>query len=173
METNISKKIELVANAAIIVVACLLGVTLIKNWLPKRTESTVQPPADNRPIRNTTPTVSSLDVDWKKSKLTLVLALSTQCHFCTESAPFYKGLKKRDGVHLVAVLPQDLSESKKYLAQLAIGVDEVRQVSLPSIGVEATPTLLLVDQQGVIKNTWRGKLSRLQESVVLDHLVAQ
>jgi hypothetical protein len=169
--TNISKKIELVANAAIIVVACLLGVTLIKNLLPKRTERTLQEQADNRSIGN--PAVSSLDIDWKKSKLTLVLALSTECHFCTESAPFYREVTKRDGVRTVAVLPQDLTESKKYLAQLAIGVDEVRQVSLPSIGVEATPTLLLVDQEGAIKNTWRGKLSRLQESLVLDRLVAQ
>jgi hypothetical protein len=170
--TNISKKIELVANVAIIVVACLLGVTLVKNYLlPKKPERTVQAPPENRSVGN--PTVSSLDIDWKKSKVTLLLVLSTQCHFCTESAPFYRELKKRDGVHIVAVLPQDLPESKKYLTQLGIGVDEVRQVSLPSIGVEGTPTLLLVDQEGAIKNTWRGKLSRLQESSVLDRLVAQ
>jgi hypothetical protein len=80
MLINVSKKIELVANVAIIVVACLLGVALVKNYLsPKTAETTVQ-----QQVANTTPgklTVSSLDVDWKQNKLTIVLALSTECHF--------------------------------------------------------------------------------------------
>ncbi len=170
---NISKKIELAANLAIVVVACLLGVALVKNYLLSKTpEPSVPQEAANTTVSE--PTVSSLDVDWKQSKLTLVLALSTVCHFCTESAPFYRRLiKERVGVRTVAVLPQEITESKKYLEHLGIKVNEVRHVPLPSIGVEGTPTLVLVDKAGAIKNTWRGKLSRNQESIVLDHLVSQ
>jgi len=173
MLMNLQKKIEMIANVAIIVVACALAMTLVKNYLlAKPTEQVIKRQPENRPAVE--PTVSSLDIDWKQSKLTLVLALSTECHFCTESAPFYRQLiKERDGVRTVAVLPQEISESKKYLEHLGIKVNEVRQVSLSSIGIEGTPTLLLVDKGAAIKNTWRGKLSRLQESLVLDRLVAQ
>ena len=170
MFMKIAKKIEVAANIALIVVCLLLGVILLKNHLLPKTTETVQ--AGVGPSR--TPNVSSLNVDWKQSELTLVLALSTECHFCTESSPFYRQLtKERNSVRIVAVLPQEISESKKYLDDLGIKVDEVRQTSLPAIGVEGTPTLILVDMGGVVKNTWHGKLSRTQESLVLSRLAAQ
>ena len=89
MLTNISKKIELTANLAIIVVACSLMTVLVKNYLVTKHAEQAST-SESQPANS--PTVSALDIDWRQSKQTLLLAVSSGCHFCTESAPFYKQL---------------------------------------------------------------------------------
>jgi thiol-disulfide isomerase/thioredoxin len=100
-------------------------------------------------------------IDWSKTDHTLLLALSTTCHFCTESAPFYQKLQREKGDHvrLVALLPQPLQESRNYLDKLGITVDDVAQSPLNSVGVSGTPTLLFIDNQGAVIDSWVGKLS--------------
>ena len=108
-------------------------------------------------------------VDWAKNRRTLVLALSTQCHFCTESAPFFQRIQKeraRD-LKLLAVLPQSITEGHRYLEGEGVKVDDVRQAELSSIGVNGTPTLLLVDSKGAVSQVWQGKLQPEQEGGVL------
>ena len=175
MLTSLSKKIELIANVAIIVVACLLATVLVKNYFftksSERTNTSESQSVQSQSQPVNSPTVSSLDVDWKQNKQTLILAISSSCHFCTESAPFYKKLAQNKGdTRLVALLPQSVEEGKKYLERLGVSVDEVRQSSLDQIGVHGTPSLLLVDSSGVVKNFWVGKLPADKEVTVLDAL---
>jgi len=168
--TNIGRRIELIANVAIIIVSCLLGIVLVRNHLVNRQ---TQPPnerqSDTQPMNGAK--VTSLDVDWEKNGRTLILAISSSCHFCTESAPFYKKLieNKRDA-RLVAVFPQSVDEGLQYLAKLGVSVDEVKQASLSAINVRGTPTLILVNSDGVIVNEWFGKLAPQEESLVLTAL---
>jgi peroxiredoxin len=116
-----------------------------------------------------------LNVDWEHNGQTLILALSNDCHYCTESAAFYqKIVKQRQGKNLkvIAVFPQDIESGQDYLNRLGVAVDEVRQVSLSSIQVNGTPTLLLVDNQGVVKEVWVGKLPSDKESEALNKITA-
>ena len=170
MLMNVSKKIELIANVAIIVVACLLAVVLVKNYLlPKSPQQVGERQSESSLVNQ--PTVSSLDIDWKQNRQTLILAISNSCHFCTESAPFYKKLsQERHDTRLVAVLPQPVADGRKYLEKLGVSVDEIRQLSLDRIGVNGTPSLLLVDASGAVKNFWAGKLPPAQEATVFDAL---
>lgn len=177
MLINVSKKIELIANLAIIVVACLLGTVLVKNYLvTKRTEQAnksesqpVQSQSQSQPVNS--PTVSSLDIDWKQNRQTLILAISSSCHFCTESAPFYRKLaQSKSDTRLVALLPQPVEDGRKYLEKLGVSIDEVRQSGLDKIGVHGTPTLMLIDNAGVVKGFWLGKLSSEEEAKVLSSL---
>ncbi len=127
--------------------------------------------ATNRSLVGTT--LASLSVKWQDNQQTLVLALSNSCHFCTESAPFYKRLAQNKGqTRIVAVLPQSLEDGRAYLERLRVSVDEIRQLPLNKIGVNGTPTLLLVDSSGVVKNSWIGKLASDQEGSVFDALHA-
>jgi hypothetical protein len=118
--------------------------------------------------------ISLPDTDWKRGDQTLVLVLSTGCHFCTESASFYKELvqkrAKQGNTRLVAVLPQPVDASRKYLSDLGIAVDDVRQLPPNSLGVRGTPTLLLVNKDGVVTDSWRGKLSPDKELEVMTRL---
>jgi hypothetical protein len=177
MMTNLSRKIELIANVAIITVACLLGIVLIKNHLftragvsePNNSGQRDSKTARSQPGKGTQ--LSLLDVDWKQSKQTLVLAISSTCHFCTDSAPFYQALiKNKKDARVVAVLPQPVEEGRAYLEKLGVSVDEVRQLGLDSIGVSGTPTLLLVDSSGTLREFWIGKLPPKKETDVLNRL---
>jgi hypothetical protein len=99
--------------------------------------------------------------------------VSTVCHLCTESGPFYQRLAKARGrTQLLAVLPQPIDEGKRYLEKLGVSVDKIRQVSLSSIDVRGTPTLMLVNSDGVVVNTWIGTLQVDREAEVLSKMQA-
>jgi hypothetical protein len=173
MSDGIFKKTEFLANVAIIVVALLLGGVLIKRYLWPGQDAAR--PADQRIPAGTKATLP--DVDWAQNGQTLLLVLSRDCHFCTDSAPFYQRLTRetagRPDVRLIALLPQEVAEGRKYLAGLGVSVNEVRQAAISSVGARATPTLILVDQNGVVQNSWVGKLAAPEEAEVLSRLAAR
>lgn len=103
----------------------------------------------------------------------MVLAISTTCHFCNESAPFYDELVsqcKQQHVRTIAVLPQPTVEAESYLKDKGIAVDEVRQAILSGLRINGTPTLLLVDGGGIVRSVWIGKLESSGEKEVLAKL---
>lgn len=164
------KKIELLANVAIIVVAALLGVVLVRNYLWPATNGKATPPD----MVTVGKKLNVPGVDWAANKRTLLLTLQTGCHFCTDSAPFYKELAKRQAerpdLKLVAILPSPVADSKAYLDSLGVSVQEVRQARLEAVGVGGTPTLLLVDSAGVVTGVWRGQLDSAREAELLAQL---
>jgi thioredoxin-related protein len=174
MASRFTRNIELATNIAIIVVAVLLSIVLIKNYLLSGAA-----PNANAPDAPSNGTRMSLqDVNWAAKKRTLVMVLSDSCRYCTESADFYKKLAqeraKDDHTRLIAVLPQDVAAGQAYLNNLGVPVDEVRQSPLDAIGVRATPTLILVDENGVVTASWVGKLPADREVEVLNRFrVAQ
>jgi hypothetical protein len=163
---NTARKLEIAANIAIIVVALGLVVVLVRNYRADRNQAQHQ--------KVTVGTKFALkNANWQSGGKNLVLALSTTCHFCTESAGFYQELLKHcqaGRVHTIALLPQPSAEADAYLSRLGIKVDEVRQVALPDISVTGTPTLVLIDQQGAVKAVWYGKLTPSKEQEVLSSL---
>ncbi|HEX6717149.1 MAG TPA: hypothetical protein VF088_08550 [Pyrinomonadaceae bacterium] len=172
---NLSQLIQNVANISIIIVAALIAIVLIRNYLLPTPQKQVT--TDNASKQLTANSTRSLlpgtklslpDVEWPHTDHTVVLALSTTCHFCTESAAFYQQLlKKRGNVPIIAVLPQAISESKKYLDQLNLHFDDTKQINLESIGIEGTPTLIVLDGNGAVIESWVGKLSDTEQSNVL------
>lgn len=105
------------------------------------------------------------------------MVLSTNCHFCTESAPFYQRLAQqkagRGDVRLMAVLPQSVGEAQKYLDDHGISVDEVRQAVPGAAYARGTPTLILVDRTGSVIESWVGKLPPEKEAEVLSHFLGE
>src|SRR5690242_8880029 len=164
---RVYKKIELVANIAIILVAIVLVVVLVKHFVfPARTENTVQ--------SNVGAKLSQPDIDWSKSNKNVVLMLSNTCHFCTESAPFYKRLvqeqTQRGTFRLTAVLPQPVSDGQKYLNGLGVEINDIKQLSPGGIRIQGTPTILLVNNAGVVTEEWLGKWPPEKENEVLSRL---
>jgi thioredoxin-related protein len=172
MSDSILKKTELLANIAIIVVAILLGGVLVTRYLLTSDQAFDDRNSVSRIAAGTK--VSLPEIDWAKNNQTLLLVLSKGCHFCSESAPFYqrlvRDLEGRDSVRLVAVLPQDVSEGRKYLDELGVSVNEIKQSNLESLGVSGTPTLIMVNNEGVVTDSWVGKLPSDKESEVLGRL---
>lgn len=110
-------------------------------------------------------------IDWTQNERTLLLVLSNECHFCTESAPFYQQIMRQRGrAKVIAVLPQDVNSTQSYLRDHGIFVDDVKQAPLDSIGIRGTPTIVLVDSGGVVKGVWVGKLPQNEEASLLREL---
>lgn len=161
---NTAKKIEVAANVAIIAVALLAIAFFVTNFGMSR--KPVPSPKISTGAR-----FALGQIDWQKKNV--VLALSTTCHFCTESAGFYRELvqecQKRH-IRTIAVLPQAISEAQSYLSNEQVSVDEVRQGSFPDLQIGGTPTLLLVDYRGLVENVWVGKLPANKEKEVLEKI---
>jgi thioredoxin-related protein len=162
---------EIAANIVLIMVASLLCVFLVKNYVlssPKNPS-----PRSNRPsmVGNR---LSAGDIEWAKSGETLLLVLQKGCHFCDESAPFYQRLtnvlSNKPKTHIVAVFPSSLEENRHYLQDKKIDISDIKQIAPSSLGVEGTPTLILVDNKGVVVDEWRGKLTPDQEEKVINRL---
>ena len=167
---SLERKIETTANVATIIVALLISAVLAKTYVFPNSVQPATAAVQSGPevARGKTVDGKILGLDWAKNHRTLVLAISTSCHFCTDSVPFYRKLGAEDkGVKMVAVLPQAISESKDYLDVKGVRVDEIKQAPLNTLGVRATPTLLLVDGAGVVTDVWVGKLQPDQEAQVL------
>lgn len=169
---SITRTIECLANVAIIVVAILLGTALVKDHL---VADPVLPGADNLRLSSKRTEVGrKVDlpgVDWQKNGQTLVLALSTSCHFCTDSAPFYKRLVEgRAATRIIAVLPQSPAEGRDYLSKHGVIVDEVKQARLDAIGVTGTPALIMADKEGNVSHIWFGRLPPEREREVLSQV---
>ncbi|HEY8204570.1 MAG TPA: hypothetical protein VIF81_07580 [Pyrinomonadaceae bacterium] len=109
--------------------------------------------------------------DWSKSRSTLVLVLSKNCRFCAASAPFYRRLISKDmriqNTTFVAVFPQPPDESSEYLRRLGLDVESVKQAPPLSLGVKATPALILVDSHGLVVESWLGQLPPEKEEEVI------
>jgi hypothetical protein len=101
-----------------------------------------------------------------------LVALSTNCHYCTESAPFYQKLQqqKPGDLRLVAVLPQTVEQSRVYLNKLGVVIGDVVQSPLGAVGVSGTPSLILIDQGGAVRDSWVGKLSEAEATKVISQI---
>jgi hypothetical protein len=155
------RKLDVFANLAILVVAGLLSYVLITRYISS----------------NKTPhwlavgeKLSLEGAPTSKGERTLVLALQRGCHFCAESAPFYRQLvtdaTEDSGVHLVAALPQASAEGAAYIHELGIAITDVRQASLQQLRMRGTPTLILLGSDGVVQKLWVGKLPAEKEQEV-------
>ena len=64
-----------------------------------------------------------------------------------------------------------LAEPERYLSGEGLQCDDVRQAPIGKTGAAGTPTLLLVDQDGIVKRTWVGKLTSDKEREALDAII--
>ncbi|HEY6252629.1 MAG TPA: rhodanese-like domain-containing protein [Candidatus Angelobacter sp.] len=161
--TAVKKQVNWVLNLLSIALAIYIAWTLGQRLLFAKTGP------DLARRLQTGSNISLPDTDWTANRHTLILALSTNCHFCKESNGFYKNLlasARSANFHTIAVFPQAVNEARTYLASAGLDIRDVRQRELESLGVAGTPTLILADQAGRIVSTWVGKLPKLQEDEV-------
>src|SRR5260370_34427665 len=105
---GIVPKLELTANIAIILVVGLIAIKILKpELLSPRDKATHQEQSISAGAKLALPAG-----DWSSHEKTVVMVLREGCRFCSASAPFYQKLahaaEKSPGVHLMAVLPQDI-----------------------------------------------------------------
>lgn len=101
----------------------------------------------------------------------MLIAINKDCYFCNASAPFYRRLAdvaQMTNAHLVVISGNTVDESKQYLGVKQIPIHDVYQKTLSDLNIHATPTLVLVDANGVTTHVWRGQLQSQLEQEVID-----
>lgn len=164
-----------IANIGSIATTCILvalAVYKMSTPLPK-----LQPPAAGRHVYDLDKQV------FANADRTLLLVLRDGCRYCTESMPFYRELgrlraeSRGPKIRLVAVVLSERNPgaATRYVHSQGLAVDGVVALAgerQKRFGVGATPTLMLVDQTGLIAERWVGLLDASGERRVLDSLFA-
>lgn len=111
-------------------------------------------------------------VSYESSPQTLLIAMSTNCHYCTESLPFYKQLveaQRANGqaTHIVAVFPNPEAEVRQYVQQNNLDLKTIAGVDFGALNISGTPTAILIDENGKVRDFWIGRLPQEQEQQVI------
>jgi hypothetical protein len=165
MEVTMKTKIEALANVMVILLAVALGSVYLRDQFSSSGPQPTEVKAGDR--------LPSLDGwDWGAHDRTLVLALRKGCHYCEDSAPFYQRLvaqqqKGGSDSSIVAVFPDSTHTVNEVVQSEGLGVHAVAGVPLEKLKISGTPTLLLVDRSGIVRNAWIGMLSPRQELEVM------
>ena len=115
-------------------------------------------------------------VDYKQAARTLILALNVDCRYCTRSVPFYNSLaearRETTGqINIVAAfINKDERLVKSYVEEKQLSVQTITGFDLDKLGVNTTPTLILVDNAGKVLDSWRGELQPDGEREVFNSL---
>jgi hypothetical protein len=165
-----------ISNVAVITVAVIVGAgNLYDRFGPRepRGQTTLAKQLMGKPLPLAKNVVSGRNG-------TVILFLSKNCHFCTDSMGLYQRLadlrsaSSRD-IKLVVVGPQEreaLEEVKVYLAGHNLTPDGVQMADFAQLSIFATPTLVLQGASGLVSGVWVGKLSREKEDEVLSKVRA-
>lgn len=111
MSENVNKKLEIFAYIAIILMCLATTIVLLKNHFSTNNQTNFDIPKGSKIL---------LDNEvWQNNSKTLLLVLSTECSFCTESVDFYKKLianKSQYNTRIIAVFPNQHKNPKNISA---------------------------------------------------------
>jgi hypothetical protein len=172
-----ARKLEILANVGFLTVCVLLAGVLGRQLLwpsapalagPAPPVNAIRPaqvlsqPGDRLTLEN---------VDFSKAEKTLLLVIRSTCKYCTDSMPFYRALAgQRPSVpklRIVAVSPDDVPISLKYLGLYRVQLDDVVKVPLSALKVRGTPTAILVDRASTIRQIWPGVMDEVRQKDLL------
>lgn len=147
-------------NLAVIIAAIILVALFAKSYFFSSTRKPHHNPIKKGAI------LGHVDgIDLPKSVRTLVLALNTNCPYCTESLPFYKQLQDRLGqqtqapAQLIALFSDPPHQVDSYVKLHQFSVPSISAVNYRALKIDFTPSLILVDSNGEVLESWDGKLS--------------
>ena len=109
---------------------------------------------------------------WSSHERTLVLVLRVGCPYCERNKDFYERLSSLErssalGAHVLAMFPdprqavESTGMARWFSGQMLFGVN------LSAMGVGGTPTLLLLDGSGTVRDMWPGELSKAQQNWII------
>ena len=166
-------RLEVATNVAVLLAAVVVLATFARSYFaehPKpQLEVGIQKGQAFAPVPG---------IDYGSSPRTLLIAMSTKCHYCAESLPFYKQLaeaQQADGkaARIVAVFPNADVEVKQYIRENNLNLETVSGVDFRALNIAGTPTAVLIDSSGGVRDFWVGKLPQEIERQVIEALSEQ
>jgi len=147
-------KLEQITNIFIIVAIIIVTGVIIKKY--------AFPSVQSKTKIEIGKTTSIDDIDWKQNGKTLVLALKVDCQFCNAST---KALKQiiaeavNNDIKVEVVSSDSRQDIADYLQIHDLSpVQNINQIPLNKSGFIGTPSLLFVNDQGIVKDMWVGRM---------------
>lgn len=166
---GIKKKLELITNISVIVLAALFLLVFISIELRRSLRARVELGLiSGRIIDQPELTADAL------TEQILLIAMTLDCEPCVESAPFYREIARRSRVSgridVIALFPTGTGQLTEFLNSHQLPLETVKTANFDEIRLSTTPTLILLDRSGKIVDFWIGKLSEEDEQHVLNRL---
>jgi hypothetical protein len=162
--------LDVTTNVVVVVFAIVAIGVLVKNYFaPEEVKTSVS-------VLKGTVFPDIPGVDYKQTPRTLILALNVDCRYCTRSVPFYNSLSEAWQQNagqfniVAAFINDDAALVKSYAEEKQLSVQAIAGVDLDKLGVQMTPTIILVDSGGKVLDSWRGALQPDGEREVFDAL---
>lgn len=160
---NLSKKLEIVANAAIIVLAIVLTIVLAQKFFFDSSDKPETVKVGDE--------INIPELIFSKNEKTILVALQPHCPYCTESANFYRTIQNsistKGSIRSVALFSPEIQTEKEYFRELNVEFDEIKKISFEPLKIRATPVILVLDKNGKIESVWNGKLPPQKENEFL------
>lgn len=165
-KTRLHKYFETIVNISLIVVCLsLVGVIAKKYFTP--------PPAKIKSVK-AGDKISLPDLTPTKGQKSVLLFLQSGCQYCTKSGYFYNDIAEKTAgnpdTKIIAVFSEEDARFQDYLKELGLQNLESRRANFAEIGVEGTPILAIVDENGIVQNIWKGMLSPKKQVEVKQNL---
>jgi hypothetical protein len=158
--------LERLTHIALIALCCVAGYTLLRQHI-----STQQPVDSVREGER----LSVTGYDWAQANTTALLAINSRCHFCEDSLPFYRTLGNvarhaKGSFRVIAVSTEPSETLTVYLQNHSVDLQGVYKYSLSKLGIRGTPTVLVLDRNGVVRSVFSGKLDRAREGQLMSRI---
>lgn len=118
--------------------------------------------------------LSASSIELPNSEKTLLIFVSEKCKFCRESVSFYQKListrNNTKSIKIVAVFPEAEKENDGFFLKQGVEFPSVINADFGEVGIAYTPTILLVNKDNKIVQSWIGKLSIENESKIFESL---
>jgi len=163
--STIKDKIEITTNLLIIVVLVLIGGSYIKARFGHHQQ---QLSVGER-------IAAPQGYDWHEHAQTLVVAVHAGCIYCEHSYPLYQRLEglEHDNhlkAHMLVVMPDNKEAGAALLSTHGITSQSIPGTLLNKMKIYGTPTLLLVDANGRLLQSWIGELDASRADALLAQL---
>ena len=165
--------LDSLASLATILVCGYLGWTLLK--VNRAQAARVAHTANVREYHRDEKLPTLGGFDYAASPQTLMLIVSSSCHFCTQSMPFYKSLTHShdSATRVVFVGREEEDVLRRYVASNGINDAIVQRLSGDNWHIRGTPTAILCDSGGRVKKQWIGKPTSAAEAEIRESVTGE
>lgn len=163
------RRLEAISQIALIAVCAIAGTVLVRDHL-------LRPRSRTEPRTLAGQKLSLPGVNWD-ARGAILLVISSRCRYCVESLPLYRRISELRShsparIRIVTVAADPPGQIRRFLAEQGVASDQVVSAAPGSIGVRGTPTVLVVDSHGRVRESFTGRLSPDAEARLLN-LVAR
>lgn len=161
--------LETATNIAVIIAALVVSGVFILNYLRPNDRRTRRLQAG---FEKGQQLAQIPGIAYGEAPKTLLIALNTNCGFCTESIHFYNRLAEiqrasNSKTRIITIFPSTAKEIQQYAEQHRLGLNTMAAVDFRALNVAGTPTMILVDTNGRVIDFWIGKPSESTERQII------